>query len=95
MRILIAFQLYKYATIFSIIFLPKSISPKFEFFDMLTRDEVLASWKPQKYLKEKKDAEEAKERERQQDANKIKHDNEQLLQKVCPHQSSYAALSDQ
>uniref|UniRef100_A0A0M3ILJ0 EGF-like domain-containing protein n=1 Tax=Ascaris lumbricoides TaxID=6252 RepID=A0A0M3ILJ0_ASCLU len=74
-------ELYKYATIFSIIFLPKSMSPKFEFFDMLTRDEVLASWKPQKYLKEKKDAEEAKERERQQDANKIKHDNEQLLQK--------------
>uniref|UniRef100_A0A914R4C4 Uncharacterized protein n=1 Tax=Parascaris equorum TaxID=6256 RepID=A0A914R4C4_PAREQ len=48
---------------------------------MLTREEVLASWKPQKYLKEKKDAEEAEERARQQDAIKIKRHNEQLLQK--------------
>ncbi|KHN87656.1 hypothetical protein Tcan_11304 [Toxocara canis] len=74
-------ELFKYVTIFSMILLPKWMSPEFEFFDTLTRNEVLAKWKPKRYLKEKEEEQRAKENEDKQAAIKIQRDNEKLLQK--------------
>lgn len=43
----------KYATIAFMTLLPKNISPKYEFHDMKTRNEILAEWKCEKCNSEK------------------------------------------
>ncbi|VDK53120.1 unnamed protein product [Anisakis simplex] len=76
-------ELHKYVTIIAMMFLPKSLAPEFEFYDMLTRDEVLAKWKPSRYLKEKQDNEKAEQLERNELVRQIQHQNAELSKKYA------------
>lgn len=64
------------------VILPKLIAPKFEYVQMLTRDEIIAKWLPLSFEKEQLQAKHCESMLKKKAAEEIRKKNVELLRKV-------------